>query len=224
MPSDEIPLEDKLEKEREMLGFYFSGHPLDIYKEEVMGFTTLFVDQVNSAPIGSLSVAGAIAEIRKIQTRKGIMAFVTIAGKKGSAEVIIFSDVLEKYDDIVQTGALVIFEGEVTEGKGDRDDKMLVDRVIPLHESRLLMNAGVYIEVDGFECDMSLLGEAAEFMKKNPGGGKVFMKVKFPSGRIVNAISRSLTVRPDNDVLAGLRSILPDNSRVSLCRGNGRFR
>ncbi len=224
VPSDEISVKDKLEKEREMLGFYFSGHPLDIYKEEVMGFTTLFVDQINSAPIGSISVAGAIAEIRKINTRKGIMAFVTIAGKKGSAEVIIFSDVLEKHGDIVQTGALVIFEGEVTEGKGDRDDKMLVDRVIPLHESRLVMNAGVYIEVDGFECDMSLLGEAAEFMKKNPGGGKVFMKVKFPSGRIVNAISRSLTVRPDDDVLAGLRSILPDNSRVSLCRGNGRFR
>ncbi|MCK5132329.1 MAG: DNA polymerase III subunit alpha [Candidatus Sabulitectum sp.] len=223
-PCDEIPMEEKLEKEREMLGFYFSGHPLDMYTEEILGFTTHFVDQVNSAPPGSLSVAGTITEIRKINTRKGLMAFVTIAGKKGSAEVLFFSDVLEKYGDLIKAGALLLFEGEMNEGKGDRDDKMSVDRVIQLQKCRELMNAGVFIEVDGFDCDMAALEEAAEFMKLNPGRGKVFMRVKFPSGRIVNAISRSMTVKPDDDVLAGLRNILPEMSKVFLCRGDGRYR
>lgn len=220
----EIPLEDKLEKEREMLGFYFSGHPLDIYCEEIRGFTTHYVDQVDSAPIGTLSVAGTISEIRKINTRRGIMAFVTITGKKGSAEVLFFSDVLEKYGDLIQKGMLLLFEGEVTEGKNDRENKMLVSRVVPLNKSREFMNSGVYIEVDGFECDVIVLEQVVDFLKGNPGTGKVFMKVKFPSGRMVNAISRSITVKTDNKVLTGLRSILPSSSKVSLCRGDGRFR
>ncbi len=221
---DEIPLEEKLEKEREMLGFYFSGHPLDMYTEEILGFTSHFVDQVDSAPIGPLSVAGTIAEIRKITTRKGIMAFVTIAGKKGSAEVIVFSDAMERYGDLLETGSLLLFEGEVTEGKGDRDNKMSIERVFPLRKCRAMMNSGVLIEVDGFNCDMSLLEQAASFMQKNPGRGKVFMRVRFPSGRIVNAISRSMTVKTDDDVLEGLRDMLPEMSKVSLCRGDGRFR
>ncbi len=222
--ADDIQIEFKLEKEKEMLGFYFSGHPLDIYQEEITGFTTHFVDQVDSAPIGPLVIAGAISEIRKIQTRKGVMAFVTITGRKGSAEVIVFSDALERYEDILQNGALLLFEGQMTQGKGDRENKMTIDRVMELPKCRKQMNAGVLIEVDGFQCPMSTLEEAAEFMRKNSGSGKVFMKVKFPSGRIVNAISRSMSVNPDMDVLNGLRSILPEKSIVSLCRGDGRFR
>ena len=220
---DEIPLEEKLEMEREMLGFYFSGHPMDVYSEEIRGFTTHYVDQISSAPIGNLSVAGTITEIRKINTRKGVMAFVTIAGRKGSAEVLFFSDVLEKYGDLILKGSLLLFEGEVTEGKGDREDKMLVNRVIPLDRSRELMNAGVFIEVDGFECDVMTLEYIAEYLKENTGSGRVFMKVKFPSGRVVSAISRSIKVKPENEILDGLRKILPEKSIVSLCRGDGRF-
>ncbi|MCD4707037.1 MAG: DNA polymerase III subunit alpha [Candidatus Sabulitectum sp.] len=224
VPRDEIPLEDKLEKEREMLGFYFSGHPLDLYTEEVCGFTTHSVDQIISAPYGSLAVAGAITATRKINTSKGLMAFVTIAGKTGSAEVLFFSEALEKYGDLLQTGALLIFEGEVTEGKGDREDRMLVERVIPLHKSRELMNPGVFIEVDGFKCEMSVLEEANEYMRINPGKGRLFMKVIFPSSRVVDCISRSITVDTDDEFLAGLRNILPESASVSLCRSNGGYR
>ncbi len=223
-PHDEIPLEDKLEKEREMLGFYFSGHPLDMYTEEISGFTTHFVDQVDSAPAGFLSVAGTITAVRKINTRKGVMAFVTIAGKIGSAEVILFSDVLERYSDLVQTGALLIFEGEVTEGKGSREDKLLVNRVVSLQKSRELMNPGVFIEVDGLQCGMSVLEEVNEYIRMNPGKGRLFMKVVFPSSRVVNCISRSITVDTGNEFLAGLRDILPKTAAVSLCRGDGRHK
>lgn len=221
---DEIPIEEKLEREREMLGFYFSGHPLDMYTEEIRGFTTRSVDQITSASCGSLAVAGTITEVRKIKTRKGTMAFVTIAGKTGSAEVLFFSDVLERYGDLVKTGALLIFEGEVTESKGDREDKMLVDRVVPLRKSRELMNPGVFIEVDGFQCEMSILEEANKYIRTNPGKGRLFMKVVFPSSRVVNCISRSIAVNTDDEFLAGLRDILPKTATVSLCRGDGRYK
>ncbi len=221
---DELSLENKLEKEKEMLGFYFSGHPLDMYAEEVTGLTTHFVDQISSASPGFVSVAGAVTQVKKVNSRKGQMAFVTIAGKKGSAEVLCFSDILEKYGDLINTGALLLFEGELKSGRGSREDKMLVDRVVPLQQCRKLLNAGIFIEVDGFQCGIDTLEKAASFIKLNPGKARVFMRVRFPSGRVVDAFSRSIRVEPDDGVLAGLRDILPDESRVSLCRGDGRFR
>jgi DNA polymerase III alpha subunit len=152
------------------------------------------------------------------------MAFAVIAGRTGSAEVVVFSDALEKFDDLLKTGALLLFEGEIAEGRGDRERKMSVDRIIPLRKSREMLNAGVSIEVDGYKCEMSVLEKAVDFMKASAGKGRVFMKVSFPSGRVVNAVSRSITVKPDDDVLAGLRSILPESAAVSLSRGDGRYR
>jgi DNA polymerase-3 subunit alpha len=221
---EDIPVEEKLEKEKEMLGFYFSGHPLDMYAEEIAGFTTHYVDQIAAASPGFISVAGAVAEIRKLKSRRGPMAFITVTGKKGSADILVFSDVLEKYGDLIETGALLLFEGDKSRNSGKREDKLLVNRVIPLYKCRELLNPGVFIEVDGFKCKMDVLQKAASFMKLNPGRGKVFMRVRFPSGRVVDAFSRSITVKPDNDVLAGLRDLLPERSKVSLCRSDGRFR
>ncbi len=147
-----------------------------------------------------------------------------IAGKTGAAEVIIFSDVLEKYGDLIQNGALLLFEGEVTAGKGDRDDKMSVGRIVPLKRSRELMNPGVLIEVDGFNCDMGILEEVNTFVRNNPGRGRLLITVKFPSRRVVDFFSRAIKVNIDDKFLTGLRSILPESATVSLCRGDGRFR
>jgi len=224
VPREEMPIEEKLEKERELLGFYFSGHPLDAFAEEILGFTTHSVEKVGSASNGAVSIAGTVVEVRKINARKGIMAFVVVAGKTASTEIIVFPETLERFDDLLKTGALLLFEGEMAEGRGDRERKMSVERIIPLSKCREMLNAGVSIEVDGYQCDMSVLEKAAEFMKSSSGTGRVFMKVSFPSGRIVNAVSRSITVKPDNDVLAGLRSILPESATVSLSRGDGRYR
>jgi DNA polymerase-3 subunit alpha len=224
VPREEMQIEEKLEKERELLGFYFSGHPLDSFTEEILGFTTHSVEEIGEAPCGAVSIAGTVSEVRKINTRRGIMAFAVIAGRTGSAEVVVFSDALEKFDDLLKTGALLLFEGEIAEGRGDRERKMSVDRIIPLRKSREMLNAGVSIEVDGYKCEMSVLEKAVDFMKASAGKGRVFMKVSFPSGRVVNAVSRSITVKPDDDVLAGLRSILPESAAVSLSRGDGRYR
>ncbi|OPX32447.1 MAG: DNA polymerase III subunit alpha [Gemmatimonadaceae bacterium 4484_173] len=225
LPSvDEFPLEDKLEKEKEMLGFYFSGHPLDMYAEEVSGFTTHFADQISSASPGFVSVAGAVTQVKKVNSRNGQMAFITITGRKGSAEVLCFSDILEKYGDLITTGALVLLEGELKRGKGGRENKMLVDRVIPLHQCRTILHAGIFIDVDGFQCGIDTLEKVASYLKLNPGEARVFMRVRFPSGRVVDALSRSIKVKPDDSVLAGLRNILPEESSVSLCRNDGRFR
>ncbi len=223
-PIPEILMEKRLELEKEMLGYYFSGHPLDIYEEEISGFTTMPLCKLDEASLGFQSVAGAVAEIRKIPTKRGMMAFVTLSDKNSSSEVIVFSDVLEKYEDLLEKGALLLFDGTVTEGKRDREDKLIIERILPLKEARKYLNAGVMVELHGFECKTEILEETNSYIRKNPGRGRLVLKIRFPSGRMEYLSSMSIKVDPSNEFLIGLRKILPDSSKVFLSRNTGRYR
>ncbi len=218
---EEMPLEEKLEREREMLGFYFSGHPLDSFREEIAGFTTHSLDQVAESSCGRAVIAGTVISTRTIETRKGQMAFVTVADSSSSCEVIFFSDSLERCRELVAEGSLLLLEGEITAGRGERGNTFAVDRVMPLRESRERLRAGILIEVEGFLCSTDLLEKTSAVLKENGGRGRLFFRVKFP-GRTKRMTSRDEAVDPKDSVLAQLRAVLPDSARITLCRGDGR--
>lgn len=218
---EELPLEEKLEKEREMLGFYFSGHPLDSFREEIAGFTSHSLLDISNSSCGPVTIAGTVIARRIIETRKGSMAFVTVADSTHSCEVIFFAEALDRYRDVIEEGSLLLFEGEISNGRADRGKRMSVERVMPLRESRKRLRAGILIEVDGFSCNTEVLEQTASILKNNRGEGMLFFTVKFP-GRARRMTSRSAAVDPCDSVLEQLRNVLPQSARITLCRGDGR--
>lgn len=218
----EIPIQEKLERESEVLGFYLSGHPLDVFREEVAGFTSSSLSELEDAPLGNAVIAGSVLECRKIETRKGgTMAFVSIADKDVSADIILFEDAIDRYWDLVTPGALLLFEGEISAGRGDRGRRFTVNRIIPLNQSRSALRAGVLIDTDGFSCETAILEKIEVLCRDHEGSAKLSWNVRFP-GRTVRMLSRGITVDPDDSFLGSLRDILPETARVVLCRGDGR--
>lgn len=217
----EIPVDEKLEREREMLGFYFSGHPLDSYSEEIAGFTTHGIREVSSADPGRMVIAGTLTAKRTIDTRRGQMAFLTVTDMSSSCEVVIFSEVLERHRDLLTEGSLLLLEGEVQNPRGDRAVRLTAERIIPLRESRERLRAGILIEVEGECCTGEVLERTAGILERNRGAGRLFFLVRFP-GRVKRMTSRKAAVEPSDSVLAELRTILPKSARISLCRGDGR--
>ncbi len=125
---------------------------------------------------------------------------------------------------MLEKGALLLFDGTVTEGKRDREDKLIIERILPLKEARKYLNAGVMVELHGFECKTEILEETNSYIRKNPGRGRLVLKIRFPSGRMEYLSSMSVKVDPSNEFLIGLRKILPDSSKVFLSRNTGRYR
>ncbi len=218
---EEIPLDQKLEMEREMLGFYFSGHPLDEFAEEIAGFTTHGLEGIQTAGCGRVVIAGTLVSRRVIETRKGPMAFVTISDRNAACEAILFSEALQNFGDSVTEGAHLLMEGEMSQGRGDRGMRLSIERVMPLAESRKRLRAGVLIEVEGFHCSRELLERTASLLEENRGSGRLFFKVVFPGGTR-RLTSRQPSVEPSDLVLRELRRIMPRTAKVSLCRGDGR--
>ncbi len=216
---EDIPLEEKLENELNLLGFYLTGHPLERYCEELSSLTTSPL----GAPLRStdrlVTIGGRIGSIRTIGTRRGDMAFITVEDRSGSSsEVIAFNDVLGNSRDMLQPGSMVLLDCEVTERKGDR--RLSVTDVYRLSRARTLFNAGLQIDIGGDNVDFDTISKVVELLRERPGSGPIIVRILHPSGWKVLAASRSIRVSPDDDLLEDLRRLLGAES-VSLTRGSG---
>jgi len=142
-PLPEFSAKEKLTLEKEMVGLYISGHPLDQYR--------LILDNVNQViPLGELaevgdrrnvSVAGIISAMRQIYTKKGQpMCFITIEDLTGDVEVVVFSDVYERYQDELEEDRVVILQGQ-SDHKEDDDVKILCKDItfLPKEAKQLLI-------------------------------------------------------------------------------------
>jgi len=125
---------DKLYLEKEMLGLYISGHPLDQYRSILERLPRLsscaeLKDQKESTRV---SVGGMISAIRSIYTKKGRpMAFLTLEDLTGSMEVVVFSDLYEKHQELLQEDRVVIVKGK-TDVKEEEEVKLIGEAITPL--------------------------------------------------------------------------------------------
>jgi hypothetical protein len=121
----EWPEEEKLRYEKETLGFYVSGHPLNRYSEEIRLFTTpgvttetlhLHVDDV-------VNIAGIIAQLKKNKIKKGpnegkLMAKFVLDDQYGSVDVVVFSDLYAKYAKWLEDGVAILLTASVKDTGG----------------------------------------------------------------------------------------------------------
>ncbi len=117
----EMPLEDKLLYEKELLGLYVSGHPLDAHKDKLEGKQDI-ASTKNSPHSGTTTVvAGLIENVHTIITKKGAkMAFVRISDYSDSLEVVMFPEVFDTYKERLVTDKCVLIKGKVTTRDGEK--------------------------------------------------------------------------------------------------------
>ncbi len=107
------PLE-RLKLEKEQLGFYVSGHPLQEYTDIIEYYTSASTQTLTEHPIEStVSVAGMITDVRNLTTRKGdSMAVLEFEDLEGSVKVVVFPEAYKEAGDLFE-GRIVWIEGTV---------------------------------------------------------------------------------------------------------------
>lgn len=104
-----------LEGEKESLGLYFSGHPIDRYYAELKSFTSAKIAELRPTANKKVVVAGLISAIRTMQTKRGDrMAFVSISDTTGKIEVALFSEAYHENRHLLEKDKLVVIEGDVS--------------------------------------------------------------------------------------------------------------
>jgi len=117
----EATMEQRLMWEKELLGLYISGHPLDKFKD-LLAKRTMTLGQLRSrVKPGMVTVTGGMIEdVRVILTRKGDqMAFIKLADFDGSIEAVVFPKSYAEHKDIIQPESCIALKGKLNSRNGE---------------------------------------------------------------------------------------------------------
>lgn len=122
--SDQEPatLQEKLSWEKDLLGLYVSGHPLDNYKDKIDKFGTVIKKAKEELKANtSVTIAAIIDEIKIVTTKNNErMAFLKISDSTGTIDAVIFSKLYEINREILIKDTIIALQGKTTERNGEK--------------------------------------------------------------------------------------------------------
>lgn len=178
----EYPMQYKLEKEKEMLGLYISGHPLDDYRARITVLSEYTAIQLlelledlshTGLKDGELiSIAGMISEKKMVITKKNeTMAFLKIEDFTGEVEAIAFPKFYEKYSASLELNTPLLFKGRLM----IESDSL---KIAPAFVAPLEDYSSSSIVLKFSSKDDPLIEKVGEIVKRNIGETNVFLNYK----------------------------------------------
>ncbi|QSX32444.1 DNA polymerase III subunit alpha [Shewanella avicenniae] len=149
---DCAPWPDKiwLEGERETLGLYLTGHPINQYLDELKQYTSARLKEVHPTERGkSIKVAGLVVATRVMTTKRGSkMGLLTLDDKSARLEVMLFTEAFEKFNHLIEQDRILICEGEVSFDDFSGGNRMTARNIIDMSEARNHFASAVELKLD----------------------------------------------------------------------------
>lgn len=158
--SEDLPLlrdfrqKDKLDMEKEVIGMYISGHPLDPYREIIEKSTNINTNQIfekyreNLLKYSKVKVGGILKSKKTMITKNNkMMAFAALEDLFGTIELVIFPNVFSKYKDLIDDENVVFVEGHFQESEVE-EPKILVDAISKI---KMPTKNKLYISIDSMK-------------------------------------------------------------------------
>jgi DNA polymerase-3 subunit alpha len=203
----EFPAAQLLESEKDNLGFFFSGHPLDAWRELIEH--TVNVDLSKKEALSNeraCTLVGMLKQVREIRTRNGRgMAFAQLEDYKGSIELIIFSDVFESRRALIANDGIVGVLGKIDTTRGDakvKVDDIMAPGALPQRPAQ-----AVHVRLRDEVGSEESLHEMREYLLDRRGSCSLYFHVGGGSGdgETVVQASSQIRVADSEELIAGLR-------------------
>lgn len=169
---------ERLTMEKEVLGLYLSGHPLDTYRDLLRHHTTCDSTDLNKVPAGSeVFFGGQIQSIRQHATAKGdLMAFVCLEDLKGLADLVVFPKVYAEFREQLTEDRMIVVKGRV-DTRNDRVN-IIAQEVWSLSEWCVPRIRSCIIRFDSGEVDEMQLQALHHHFMANSGECQVYLDIR----------------------------------------------
>ena len=158
--------EVRLQGEKETLGLYLTGHPIERYEKELAGITNSSISELNPTQDSTIIVAGLVVAIRTMHTRRGDrMAFVTLDDRTGRLELAVFSGLYASHRELLVKDKLLIVEGHVSVDEYTGGFKMSAEKIYNMEQARSVFGTRVVIDVDADLAGNGFLDELKRILK-----------------------------------------------------------
>ncbi len=204
---------ERLKFEKEAIGFYITGHPLERYARDLAWFT-----DANSATIAegsspkSVNLAGIPIKVLPKTTRKGDkMAIVTMEDLQGSLEVIFWPEIYSQVSQLLEEEVALLIRGEV-DAEGNLP-KVIAQSVVPLAEAKRHWKGKVHIHIRTPGLEKETLVAVRDVLASHKGGNETFLHFLFPDSHIrTMTVDHELRIQPSDEVIREIETLLGEDS------------
>jgi DNA polymerase-3 subunit alpha len=216
---------ERLAREKEILGFFISGHPLDKFREDVALFERVNTANLREFRDQKIELACVVTEAaRQISKKDGSeWGRITVEDFYGTATVLAFGESWARWKDVLQQDTPILLRGAVSSRDRDEEDPpIFLDGAVRMAELRESGSVGVCVELGSDGADHDRIQRARECFDRYPGPGP--LEVVWRNGGTLapgdepRLRSRSVRVAPSEVLLTELRAVLGDE-RVKLVKG-----
>lgn len=213
----EYDKEELLANEKEMLGVYVSGHPLDDYREflakNVTAQTLDFFpedsesDNTTAKDQNFYTVGGMIAaKTVKMTKNNQNMAFITLEDLVGTVEVVVFPKKYEEYRKHLELDSKVLVYGRAS--IAEKEGKILLEKMIPFSE----VPKKIYIQIENKETYNNVSDSLYELIDKYSGNDEVVVVLK--EEKMMKPLGRQFAMRADEYAINELKNMFGDGKVI----------
>lgn len=201
--------------EKEVLGIYLSGHPLEKYMDKLKKTTTAnAIDFIRDEDTGATKIAdnasviigGMITDrtVKFTRTNKA-MAFITIEDLTGTVEVIIFPKDYERYQRYLTEDAKIFVKGR-TAIEDEQDGKLICEKIVGFEETK----KELWLQFESKEKYLEREGQINQILRQSDGNDEVVIYIAKP--KAIKRLGRNMTVNAQEPLLGILSELLGEEN------------
>ena len=199
----------RLTGEKETLGLYLTGHPIDEYEGEIRHFIRNRIKDLQPARGDTQNIAGLVVDLRVMRNKRGDkMGFVTLDDRTGRIEVSMFSDAFTDYQHLLQKDAVLVIEGEVNHDDYSGSLKVRGKKVLRLVDARSHYARRLVIEVGSKQMDKAFQSRLAGLLEGQPGTLPVRIDYRCDDASASVLLGDKWQVSPSDELVIDLKKWL----------------
>ncbi len=200
---------EKLRIEKELLGFYFSGHPMDKYHKAWERSVSLDLSHPERGTKGKeYMLVGIIKALRPYQTKNGKwMGFGTLGDYRGEMDLVFFPGIWEKYRDTLKVEQIVGLQGKLDNDKDKERASFLVDAVVDPDElaEKSFRELHIQLENDAAESEETLQ-PLRDFIFDQSGPCAILLHITDVGTDHIIRVASQIGIKADESVLEYIKS------------------
>jgi DNA polymerase-3 subunit alpha len=208
--------------EKEALGFYITGHPLNRYRDIIEKYANADSIAMREFADGEpVRLAGIIRHTKVIKTRRGdLMAFATVEDMQGAFETTIFSSLYAATSHLLAEDTPVMLEGQLQ--KDENTVKILADKIVPIDQSEEAWTVSIYLNLEITETDRAKLLQLADILKEHPGSCEAFIRIRNTEDvQAVISLPETLKLNPSHALKREVNTCLGYRAFQNVCSKAG---
>ncbi|MCV3283902.1 DNA polymerase III subunit alpha [Aeromonas veronii] len=207
-----------LEGERETLGLYLTGHPINQYSSELRRYTSGRLCDLHPTSRDTVTTAaGLVIAARSMVTKRGNkMGIFTLDDRSGRLDVTLFSEALEKYEELMQKDRILVVSGQVSFDDFSGGLKMSARELLDINDARERFARAIRISLNEQRIDDRFFPRLCEILEPARAGVcPVQVNYRRPGSRVRLTLGTEWRVTPTDQLIDDLRVLL-GRERVEL--------